>query len=238
MPTVSTLTIDTTGTIYNSAFEDIGYKTDVTSIFAPLGVGGQGERLLFEAYTSVKKVLLYMTESELDAFQVKWQTYDTDRWDFNGSEQIYVKYPLEIEVQSSGLYKVVVPGAINLGVRHTETLFGTINPLVITDSGTFTFYTDYPVIANVDDTQQESFTNEDGLVVTSKTISRQVSDIKLYLNTVDKNSLKLHYERGTATINAVAILEKGIVETIELDIDLWEVNIKGLTTTPSVNYPL
>jgi len=226
-------------TTYESKFDRFNIKSEVDEVTVPLATGSAGTRVLRSSKKSGYKMLYYFTESELDSLRTVWGTTAVEQWTFDGVTAFVEQLPLEIEEMISGLFKVVVSAYYSNTSSFTADLApDSTHTLVVTDSGTFTFYTDYPTEANVDDTQKDTFTNEDGLPVDSKTIDKQVTNIKLFLNTVDKNSLKLHYERGTATIDAVPILYRGIVNTNKLGNDLWEVDISDITTTPVPTYPL
>lgn len=235
-------TIDVTAGLSNVVLLEMGPVTEhskfkkLFSTHAPEQVkvrwSDSEDRLLRSINKRGYNILLYLNESDMDDFQVT----------YNGTSSIGVdsvtmeeKLPLEITQMISGYYQIIVPviysvlvGTVNLTPLNTH-------ELVVTDSGTFTFHTDYAVIDRVDDTDNSDFNNGGGVEITGQSISRERKDIKLFLNTADKNSLKLHFERGTATIDAVTILQKEIISETELAYDLWEVDIKALVTTTVTN---
>ena len=192
------------------------------------------KRLLRETSKSGNRVMLYLQDAQKSVFYNDWNISEFTI----AASLVTEKGQLEISELTSGYFQIIVPYVTATTVTTNDLTPLNTHTLVVTDSGTFTFYTDYSTEANVDDTSKDSFENEDGLPVDAKTIDKQVTNIKLFLNTSDKNSLKLHYERGTATIDATPILYRGIVDTTELGKDLWEVNISDITTTPVPNYPL
>ncbi len=193
-------------------------------------------RLLQEIVKVNHRVLLYLTTGVMQQFNSDW---GSSAFVIAGSNVIE-KYELEISVLESGYYQVIIPYSTGPIVTNYDLTPLNTHELVITDTGgPYTFHTDYATEPDVPDAEKDPINNEDGLPVDAKIISRQVTDIKLFLNTADKNSLKLHYEKGSAaTIDTVAILYRGIVETNPLAKDLWEVDIVGLTTTPLVTNPL
>lgn len=217
---------------YNSKYDKLNLPTVSEQINVDWFDGSQ--KLLRETNKDGFKVLLYMTDANMQLFKAD---YNQNSFTID-AVTVIEKLPLEINQLGIDNYQIIVSVITNVDQDTKDLTPLNTHALVVTDSGTFTFHTDYSTEPNVDDTEQDKFSNDDGLGVTAKTISRQVTDIKLFMNTTDKNNLKLHYERGTATIDTVNILEKGIVDASPLSFGLWEVNIKGLTTTPFPNYPL
>ncbi len=221
---------------YPTPFNKLSLNLEVEQITVPWPDGSI--RLLREINRKGFKFFYYYSQA----------LFETFKNDYNEDNALVVlpatnvieKLELEASEDEYGWFQVIA----SVVTTVTETTYDltplNTHELVITDTGgPYTFHTDYATEADTPDAEKEPISNEDGLLVDPKIISRQVTDIKFYLNTADKNSLKFHYEKATAaTIDTVAILYRGIVETNELAKDLWEVDIVGLTTIPLVTNPL
>jgi len=217
---------------YYSKFAKLYIPTIAEQITTPWPDGSN--RLLRETNKDGYKVFLYLNNANMQTFKEDFNqnTFTID------AGTIIEKLPLEITENDRGYYQIIASMITDVDENTYDLTPLNTHTLVVTDSGSYTFYTDYSTEPDVDDTTKDAFSNEDGLPVDAKTIDKQVTNIKLFLNTSDKNSLKLHYERGNATIDAVPILYRGIVATNKLGNDLWEVDISDITITPVPTYPL
>ena len=237
-------------TFYNSKFEELFLNNTLDSVLFEWADGKI--RSLRDRNKIGSKLLFYVNEATKETIKNAFNinnvvinpnvlltadngiiTADSTLYTADNSAFLHPneKIDLEISKLESGYYQIIM----SVITQITETLY-TKSPentheLIITDSGTFTFYTDYPIVVNIEDTENSDFNNEQAIEVTAKSISRTRQDIKLFLNTSDKNSLKKHFERGTATIDSIDILQKDIVSVNELGFDIYEVNISALTET-------
>jgi hypothetical protein len=150
------------------------------------------------------------------------------------STTIIEKLPLEINQLGIDNYQIIVSVITNVD-QDTKDL----SPLETHDldinSGTH-FYTDYPIIQSYQDTELSQFSNESGVPITSKAITRKVTLVKLFLDEADTYNLKQLFEKSTdIEIDSVVVLSNRIVSETELANDLYEVNVECLVTATVTN---
>ncbi len=169
---------------------------------------------------------LFLANSAFNAFKTAFYTatfFEID--DVVVTEVTYINEPI-----TPSLNKIVVSGVIAPNV--TDFNVSPLNTYNITIDGT-PFYTDYKPILSSETPDLDTTENETGINTTAKSISKQVTEMRLFLDEADAFSLKSKFEAKstTKTVNGTPILEERDITPNQLGVDFWEVICPCLTGT-------
>lgn len=238
-PTVATLTLGATP--FNSAYDltELTLQTQNTEVVFPDGTNKVGATVSKTGYTY------------------------TGFFDKDTVADLLEKYQQETNIQVSGtalaLTTIIERPPIELSdiddnlqqarancVTNVVITYFNLNPLGTHDLRIIrtkqdivdvTYSTDFPVKIMPEAAEIDTVLDQDGINLTTKSITMDVTQLTFYVNEATAKAIKRNFELGgTVTLDTVPVLEQREVTPTELAPDLWEV-IVACKTDSTLYYP-
>lgn len=224
------VTIIGSGTYY-SKFKKLTLPQENVNIDVEWSDGST--KRLREKTKSGYRVLLYLNNTDLDTFL---KDYGQNDFTIDGTDVIE-KLPLQVSEIAEGLNRVEVQVITNVDQRTTLSVTRSSQTHVINIDTTNNYYTDYPVNAGYQDTDTDTLTGQDDVLIISKAVTRQVSIVKLYMSNAELADFKPKFETSKdILLDTVEVKENRTVQSTELDNDINEVTVECLIT-PNTLFP-
>ena len=207
-------------------------KLDIESEKISIKWPDGSERLLREINKKGVKLFYYYNQADMYTFKNDFREGSVV---LLPSTPVLEKLPLKMIEDEYGYFQITASIVTSVNLEDYD-----LSPLnthnIDINSGTF-YYTDYATEVSYE-IDTDTIDNENGVNVVSKSISKKVVNVKLFMNEADMASFKNLFETSNdIEVDGVPVLENREVEINKLGYDLYEVDAECVTVV-TINYPL
>jgi len=175
------------------------------------------------------QIVFYLSYSDSVEFQKLLNSSDvTSINDIEINEILIEPIPL-----ASDLIKIIVSGISEVIQNNFDIAKNnTYNLKIINDAITYNYYTDYLPIFISESPIISTYDNSGGVNFPVKRITKEVKQVRFYMNRADAFELKKRFELfGTVTLDTIPVIEAREVTPNELGNDRYEVLVNCLIST-------